>query len=352
MKIFFIGSIPGHKPGTGQEPTAGDQPLFSAAREIGYAAAARGHTVIVGSESSNTIDYYLVEGLTRFCTEHPDAIAKLEVHRPQDSAAPYTGGPSNLKVNREYYHEDTSAPHRWVVAHVRMLDSCDALVTLGGGTSTRIIGNIAADRQVPVVAIRSFGGSSAELYDRLHYVYKDKVDDTGALQKLVLPWQPDHATETITLAEAMVAVAAGVQPHLYFLSYSWADSSTADHVEALLRRNNRNVLRDENNVKSGGSLSRAIETLIVQADTFVALWSKDYARSSWCPNELEYARNRQADGLKPRRIILVTLDESEVPIRFTDTLRQLGRERDQCELAVLTMLREESSALVLQSANR
>jgi hypothetical protein len=64
--------------------------------------------------------------------------------------------------------------------------------------------------------------------------------------------------------------------------------------------------------------------MIQQADTFVALWNENYANSTWCPNELEYARNRQAKGQKPTRIVLLTLDDTEVPIRFVDTLRLAG----------------------------
>jgi hypothetical protein len=343
MRIFFIGSIPDHKPGTGQKPKKEHQPLFNAAIELGSAAAERGHTVIVGSESKNTVDYYVVQGMVRFCENNPDQVAKLLVQRPKDSQAPYSDVPSNLKVERKYYHKDISKPHKWVVAHVRMLDSCDALITLGGGTSTEIVGNIAADRLMPVIAIGSFGGSSSKLYDRLQYVYKERLGDTGVLQKLVIRWHASFAPDIIGLAEALVKSAVGPQPHLYFISYSWSDSAVADHVEALLRRNNRNVLRDEDNVQSGGSLSQGIEALINQADTFIALWSKSYANSTWCPNELEYARNKQAKSEKPRRIVLVTLDDTDTPIRFTDYLCRIGQERLQRELAVINMLKEESN---------
>jgi hypothetical protein len=81
--------------------------------------------------------------------------------------------------------------------------------------------------------------------------------------------------------------------------------------------------------------------MIQQADTFVALWNEQYAQSTWCPNELEYARNRQAKGQKPSRIVLLTLDETDVPIRFIDNLRLSGQDRGQRELAIHRLLKEE-----------
>lgn len=81
--------------------------------------------------------------------------------------------------------------------------------------------------------------------------------------------------------------------------------------------------------------------MIQQADTFVALWNEHYAQSTWCPNELEYARNRQAKGQKPSRIVLIALDETDVPIRFIDTLRLNGQDRAQRELAIQRLIKEE-----------
>ena len=46
---------------------------------------------------------------------------------------------------------------------------------------------------------------------------------------------------------------------------------------------------------------------------------------------------------KPRRIALLTLDDTEVPVRFTDSLRQAGDERHKRELALIKIVREEHS---------
>lgn len=343
MRLFFIGSIhdEDHQPGTGVKAGPEHQPLFDAARQLGHSAASRGHTIVIGSESQNTIDYHLASGALEFATNHPDNTVRLEIHRPNDRKTPYENVPSNVDVVRRFYHEDESSPHKWIVTHVRMLDTCDAVIALGGDTSTRLVGNIAADRQKPLLAVVSFGGASAKLYERLEYLYKFMADPV-ALQALVLPWQSSFADKAIGLVEALIERASGQSPHLYFLSYCWRDKETADHVEALLRRHNRNVLRDEEHVKSGESLSGAIESLINQSDTFLALWSKDYDGSSWCPNELAYAKDRQHGGKKPRRIVLLKLDDTKTPIRFTDALHRAGASREERFASLLAILQEES----------
>ncbi|MBD3306832.1 TIR domain-containing protein, partial [candidate division KSB3 bacterium] len=132
------------------------------------------------------------------------------------------------------------------------------------------------------------------------------------------------------------------EPHTYFLSYSWKNSEAADHLELALSRQQRPVLRDETSIAAGGRVSTSVEQMIQQADTFVALWSAHYAQSDWCPNELAYARNRQASGQKPSRIVLIALDQTDVPIRFIDTLRLDGQERGQRELAVQRLVQQEA----------
>ncbi len=131
-------------------------------------------------------------------------------------------------------------------------------------------------------------------------------------------------------------------PHTYFLSYSRENSDAADHLELALSRQQRSVLRDETHIAAGGCVSTSVEQMIQQADTFVALWNMNYAQSDWCPNELVYARTRQANGQKPSRIVLIALDQTEVPIRFIDTLRLNGQVRGQRELAVQRLVQQEA----------
>lgn len=89
MKILFIGSIPGHRPETGQKPLPEHDALFAAARSIGEQAAEKGHVVLIGSDSKNTVDYYIAKGVMDYCRKNTQAQRQLEVHRPNDSKSPF-----------------------------------------------------------------------------------------------------------------------------------------------------------------------------------------------------------------------------------------------------------------------
>ena len=68
MRIFFVGSVPDNaynrEPEPEREKILKNQPLWTAAGDIGKEAAKRGDTIMVGSDRPTTIDHYIVnEGL-------------------------------------------------------------------------------------------------------------------------------------------------------------------------------------------------------------------------------------------------------------------------------------------------
>ena len=133
-------------------------------------------------------------------------------------------------------------------------------------------------------------------------------------------------------------------PHSYFLSYVWENNEFADHVEVLLYRFRRAVNRDEPIFAAGVDLSDVVKSCIDESDTFIGLYNERYKRSTWCPQELAYARGRQAKGLKPTRVVLLMLDDTEPPIQFTNLLRQGGLDRPQRELSIRKLVEEEHDA--------
>jgi len=233
MRILFIGSIPNHVPGMNHAILPEHESLFEAASELGYSAVRRGHTVLLGSESPRTIDFYIMQGILKACSENPEQEFFVEIHRPEGTAAPYTSIPMNLKLSRIAYEQDCRAEFRWMVAHVLALDSCDLCILMGGGTSTRVIGYIAAERQKPLFAIASFGGSAQILWEKLKFVYKNHFRNGSAGEWLTSDWTRHHAGAIVGLAETFGRQKAADSQHTYFISYSSKDTALADHVEVV-----------------------------------------------------------------------------------------------------------------------
>jgi TIR domain-containing protein len=341
MRIMFIGSIPEHIPGVNQEILPEHQPLLTAAHDLGHAVAEAGHRILIGSTSPRTIDACVVAGVADFCRQHPDRFAHIEVHRPEDEPPNLLRDLPNLHFLPYPHHADPSSPHKWVVAHARAADEADVIVAMAGAISTRLVGHLAADRGKSLIAIPCFGGAAEELYQFLRYHYGGvKVGELPAVA-LLSGWDNDTPGNVVRLAEALFREHQRQAPHTYFISYSWADCAAADHIETLLRREHRPILRDEADLQAGKPLSKSVQALIEECDTFIALWSPRYAQSSWCPQEVEYAINLRHTGRKPKRLVLLALEDHPRPLRLADQLYELATSRRDRELAILHLVRAE-----------
>jgi hypothetical protein len=336
IKLFFIGSLADHKPGTNQEPTEEAKKMFEAAQQLGYEVASRGYTIMVGSDSKNTIDYYIVQGVISFCDHNPNKIVKLEIHRPKDGKRPYQNVHPNVQIKYKHYDLSEDNHYTWIVTHVRMLDNCDAVIALGGGESTRLIGNLVVDRgRTPIIAIPTFGGAAKDIYIRLEYHYKSIIGNDELVEKFATDWGSSHASAYITISELLIDLSKKLAPpKVFFISYSSKDITSADHVELHLMRKGQRVLRDESGLRTSDQLRDAIESLISQSDVFILLWSENYRQSNWCHYELDFAKQMARQKGHAFKIILITLDQTEVPIEFRERLYHKGNTRKERALAL------------------
>lgn len=339
MKVLVAGSFPGHVGGTGQRSTKQHQPLFDACSALGQELAAAGHTLLVGSDSPNTADYHVALGFVEEAQRRREHSFTIEIHRPDDAKVPYTQLPANVIVQRHRHLPSGPGSNKWFVAHVLALDSCDALLTIGGGASTRVLGKIAAGRGAPVLAVRTFGGSSAELFDHLSLLYQHQYGLRAEIDSALSTWHPGSARQAIALLDQLAEASAETK-HSYFLSYSWKDFAEADHVETVLRRNNRPVNRDESAIDLGDGLNEAIRGLIEASDTYVALLSQNFEESDWCPDERQYARQRKSKGLKPRRIIELVISD-DLTEELGEELKAIASHREQRELKIRQAIEQE-----------
>jgi TIR domain len=336
MRVFLVGSIPGHRPRENQEISAENGPLFDAAVHLGWALASKGHRAIVGSASQRTIDPYIVAGYIQYANEHPQTNVHIELQYPSSDNEPtYGEAPQNLHYLHIENPADESSPHRWTISHFMALRSAQLLITMAGGVGSRILGSYAVSNQIPVLAVRDYGGSSAEVFRLARHTYRT------AIPRLTLTPTRENAIRLVEFGERLVSSTAKEVPS-YFLSYSWADCSIADLTELLLRRYQRMIFRDEDQVRVGLQLPNQLEASIQESDTFLALWSSAYKASAWCPSELEFAIDSQAKTGRPARIVLIELDDTTPSLRATSLLRIRGNERDTIELGVRRLIDQET----------
>lgn len=318
--------------------------LFAAAQALGYAAAARGHTLLLGSDSPNTVDQHVKLGVEAFCAAFPERPARIEVHRADDGRVPFAATRiANLEIVRRAYAVLTTTPPaadtmNWVVAHVGALDASDALVLLGGGEGTEFAGRVAAERQWPIIPIASFGGAARTLYSLLNYELRRQPLIAAHLHLLNGPWEPDSASRIVDLIERVVTRTA---PHSYFLSYQHADATAADRVELLLHRAKRSILRDERALSPGDPLDASITTRIAMATTFLALHSRHYWESDYCRGELAIAHELKRSGNKPQRLVALRLDDAILSPLVAGSAWLRAGDRDQLSSAVERIIGDE-----------
>jgi TIR domain len=343
MKLMLMGSLPTYDPSETRELTDQEAPFARACEELGYTAAARRHTVLIGSDQVWSADHHAVRGVLRYAGEGGDRSAEVWINRSEGAKRIYDALPANVKVVYKVHTDFDSLLHGGLIPNLAALDTADVLITVGGRLSVKLMGQIAADREKPILAVPSFGGTSVETYESLKWTYRGLLKDHFTdLSFLRSAWQEGSAARVLDLAESLARNCCGEPPHSYFLSYVWGNSSFADHVEVLLHRFKRAVNRDESMFGAGTDLSDVVRSLIDVSDTFIGLWDAKYEKSTWCPQELAYALKRAARGLKPRRVVLITLDDTEPPLQFFTKLRLDGRERGLRELAIRKLVEEEA----------
>jgi hypothetical protein len=343
MKILFMGSIPTfHRRTETRELTDQEQPFARACEQLGYAAAARQHTILISDNHPSTADYHVLNGALKFIGEAPDHSAQIQVNRAEGSELVFDRLPSNVTVSYQFHPEFEHVGYGTLIPNLAALDASDVMITLGGRLTVSLMGQLAADKERPVLAIPSFGGTSTEIYESLKFTYRRMLKNRyHELSLLKCPWRDGFAEKVMDLGKVLAKNKSAAASHSYFLSYVWENSEFADHVEVLLYRFRRAVNRDERIFAAGVDLSDVVKSFIDESDTFIALYNERYTKSTWCPQELAYARGRQAKGLKPARVVLLMLDDTEPPIQFTNLLRQGGLDRTQRELSIRRLVEEE-----------
>lgn len=347
MKIFVVGSIPTFKWSEDRKLSEQEMPFVKCARDIGYEAALRGHTVIVSDDHRAGADAYAIAGVEAYLAEHPDQTADVVINRSEGAPPAFGDLSQSVHVERNFHTEigEGIKGTGSLIPNLASLDMGDVMIVIGGGVTTQIVGSIGADRDAMVIAIPPFGGSAAGLYEKLKYTYKAAVGrDHPGLSALNSVWHDTSAAGIIDMAEAMSGTTQTATPHSYFLSYRWENSAEADHVEALLRRNGRMVLRDETVFDAGVNLSDTIKSMISSSDTYIALHSSGFDNSDYCPGELSYATRQMRNGEKPNRVILLAIesyDPNDIPIEAGGRLWKPGVERSERDLSVRQVIESE-----------
>ncbi|MFJ8108498.1 hypothetical protein [Streptomyces sp. NPDC096132] len=154
-------------------PLKATDTVVDACRALGAELAGEGCDLAVFSNKPKYAEPHVVDGYTRGGTE--GGVVFAHVPRQRDLAFTVPEG-SAVQVRTV---RDSST--EWEVSFYRTLLSCDGVILIGGGQSTRAAGVVAMSQRIPILPLAVFGGGASLVWANLDKVRNDVLDEDMAL---------------------------------------------------------------------------------------------------------------------------------------------------------------------------
>jgi hypothetical protein len=150
----------------------------AAGREIGKELAKAGFGLVVYFSDDKSLEPHVVSGYSAALTNGTGAIRVryAESQRGQVKFNEQAARPELFEPPRLFPGQDWEAPFYRSLAEE---EGVDAVLLVGGGTSTLIAGQIAVARRLPILAVDEFGGAAAKVWNQLAQVRPEKHPSWG-----------------------------------------------------------------------------------------------------------------------------------------------------------------------------
>lgn len=337
MKIFVIGGLTEKSGASNYEDELSvlRQAGFSLGKEIALA----GHELVLCSPFSDSLDSHVALGAAEVSG------SKLYYHYPDNSVVSGEVHKLLLKITKSDVKripckdialslDEATSQYSWLFAQLHALDSCAGVIAIGGKVSgsAKLLFQLAVSKNKSILPLTFLGGAASEYHD----VYRWDLYD-------VLGSEIDKMSDSKCVAEAprlLEKLVEGIPSrveHRFFISYARARPQEADYVEALIRRRNGVVYRDEEDFEPAADTQDDIIKNIKKSNVFVAIWCKEYACSPWCFDELELAIQRKNEGLSELWIFCVD-DTRMVPRGARSMNYYVVNDRNSLEAKVLHLM--------------
>lgn len=162
--------------------------------DLGVSIAQNGHSVIVGSQSSNTADLHIVKGIIEGTKNKILSRPLVEIFRPKDKHLNYE------ELTKKFPHifafSQKSQPN-WGTTHLFAVREADAVIVIGGAMSSYSAGLAAIINRKRLVPIGSFGGAGDKLLGILENM--PDVENVDDFRRLYGPWTDFLLQSTLNL---------------------------------------------------------------------------------------------------------------------------------------------------------
>lgn len=280
--------------------------------KLGQAIAKAHAQLIICSPFPNSADYYTAMGFSEVEEErvihfhspnHPDVAEKRKLLSK-------TLGKPGLKVVDWLYpapENKESWSQAWLLAQLQAFERADVVVAIGGKVSNtaNTLLHLAEGRNIPVIAYSFLGGAAQRSFQRQDWERLHPGFDKGILEQ-------DNGVESVIAIANRLATDllshrhSANKPQTFFISRATHDFEIADVLTNWLRAHGYDVLLGDEEIRDNQMATASIYQALLKSDVCIVLWSKQYALSPWCYDELMLAINRRMN------IWLFNLDNSMI----------------------------------------
>lgn len=301
-------------------PDYEDRELADFCRELGAAVAEAGVDLVICSPFPDSADLpalvgYVRSGVGR--TVHVHSPRHSRVEEAQAELSRMLGSGFEAVVKRWHYpppevDDRESWAQAWLLCQLMALEQADVVISVGGRISqtANTLLHLAEARRIPVVPFEFLGGASRRAYQRRDWTSTYPELDHEKLM------DQNAAGEAMRIADHLVTARMRDRrgyrwpPQHVFVSRARPDAEFARTLDAYLTGIGLEVLLGEKELPPDRTIESAIEDAVLRCDLFIVLWSRSYAASRFCYDEIDLALRRH--GVGELQIWIVNLDGSDV----------------------------------------
>ena len=304
--------------------------------------------MIICSPYPDSADYWVFSGFTQGSPKANSAIEihfidKLTVRNEITNLALCSKSVTIVKIPHPPPSNDEkeSLIYAWLLCQLQALESCQAIITIGGKTSgaANMLLLLAEAKRKPITPFSFMGGAAGQSFHRKRYELEDRLgpeyvclQDEKSIRRALELSETRFEPKAIRNSKS--------KPPNFFISYPRARLSEADYIETLLRRRNIQVFRDKSDFGAGFDIPTKIKEAIYAADVFIAVYCAEYACSPWCYDELELALDRHGSG--KLKLWIIRIDDTRiVPSRARSLLNYYARTREEIKGRISNLLKRE-----------
>lgn len=313
--VFVIGGKTGETADTDAE-----QPrLYKASLKLGATLAKAGAQLVVCSPFPDSADYFVAMGYADakaggIIHFHSPGHARVEEKR---QLLRQTLGQPDLAIQDWNYpgpetDDDDSWSQAWLLAQLQALDKADVVVALGGKISktANTLLHLAEAKGIPIVPFEFLGGAARRSYQRRDWAALHPGFDPSVLTNDQGVEQTVSVANRLMLDRVRRSTVGGGRPNTAFISVARQDAAMASALKSELTSFGIGVVLGEHEIQPGQMVTASIEQAMRRSDVVIILWSRFYAQSPWCYDELSFALDQESFG--GSKIWLLNLDDSAI----------------------------------------